>query len=88
LSTIYAINNTTKVTQGACTSVALAGFPLPECLGSSPHVYPAHEGLTAVVHHGFVPSSFPSSTLYVHACHPHGALPASGLAGCPVGRGK
>jgi hypothetical protein len=22
----------------------------------------------------------------VHACHPRGALPAPGLAGCPVGR--
>ena len=36
--------------------VALAGFALPECPGSSPHVYPAHEGLTAVVHRGLVPS--------------------------------
>jgi hypothetical protein len=24
----------------------------------------------------------------VHACHPRGALPAPGLAGCPVGRGE
>jgi len=24
----------------------------------------------------------------VHACHPRGALPAPGLAGCPVGRGN
>jgi len=30
----------------------------------------------------------PGSILYVHACHPRGALPASGLAGCPVGRGE
>ena len=30
----------------------------------------------------------PGSTLYVHACHPRGALPAPGLAGCPVGRGE
>jgi len=30
----------------------------------------------------------PGSTLYVHTCHPRGALPAPGLAGCPVGRGK
>jgi hypothetical protein len=30
----------------------------------------------------------PGSTLYVHACHPCGALPAPGLAGCPVGRGE
>jgi len=35
--------------------VALAGFALPECPGSSPHVYPAHEGLTAVVYRGLVP---------------------------------
>ena len=28
----------------------------------------------------------PGSTFYVHACHPCGALPAPGLAGCPVGR--
>jgi len=42
-------------TQGACSSVALAGFALPECPGSSPHVYPALEGLTAVVHRGLVP---------------------------------
>jgi hypothetical protein len=24
----------------------------------------------------------------VHACHPRGALPAPGLAGCPVSRGE
>jgi hypothetical protein len=24
----------------------------------------------------------------VHACHPRGALPAPGLAGCSVGRGE
>jgi hypothetical protein len=30
----------------------------------------------------------PGSTLYVHACHPRGALPAPGLAGCPVGCGE
>ena len=34
----------------------------------------------------FVP--VPGSILYVHACHPRGALPAPGLAGCPVGRGE
>jgi hypothetical protein len=28
------------------------------------------------------------STLYVHVCHPRGALPAPGLAGCPVGSGE
>jgi len=51
-------------------------------------VYPAYEGLTVVVHRGLVPPSLPGSTLYVHACHPRGALPAPGLAGCPVGRGE
>jgi len=45
------------LTQGACSSVALAGFALPECPGSSPHVYPAHGGLT-VVHRGLVPPPF------------------------------
>jgi hypothetical protein len=30
----------------------------------------------------------PGSTLYVHACHPRGALLAPGLAGCPAGRGE
>jgi hypothetical protein len=75
-------------THGACSSVALAGFALPECPGSSPRVYPALEGLTAVVHRGLVSSPLPDSILYVHACHPRGALPAPGLAGCPVGRGE
>ena len=28
------------------------------CCGSSPHVYPAFEGLTAVVHRGLVPPPF------------------------------
>jgi hypothetical protein len=28
----------------------------------------------------------PGSILYMHTCHPRGALPAPGLAGCPVGR--
>jgi len=28
----------------------------------------------------------PGSIFYVHACHPRGALPAPGLAGCPVSR--
>ena len=36
-------------THGACSSVALAGFALPECPGSSSRVYPTLEGLTAVV---------------------------------------
>ena len=46
------------------------------------------EGLAAVVNRVtcFVP--VPGSTLYVHACHPRGALPAPGLAGCPVDRGE
>jgi hypothetical protein len=71
-----------------CSSVALAGFTLPACPGSSPRVYLAREGLTAVVHRGLVPPPLPGSTLSVHACHPRGALPAPGLAGCPVGRGE
>jgi len=37
-------------THGACSSVGLAGFALPECPGSSSRVYLALEGLTAVVH--------------------------------------
>ena len=37
------------ITHGACSSVALAGFALPECPGSSSRVYPALEGLTVVV---------------------------------------
>jgi len=48
----------------------------------------ALEGLAAVVTCGLVPLSLPGSIFYVHACHPCGALPASGLAGCPVGRGE
>jgi len=48
----------------------------------------ALEGLAAVVTRGLVPSPFSGSTLYVHACHPRGVLPAPGLAGCPVGRGE
>jgi len=51
-------------------------------------VYLALKGLTAVVHCGLVPLSFSGSTLYVHVCHSRGALPAPGLAGCPVGRGE
>jgi len=68
--------------------VVLAGFALPECPGSSPHVYPVYEGLIAVVYYGLVPPFLPGSTLYVHACHPRGALPAPELAGCPVGCGE
>jgi len=48
----------------------------------------ALEGLAAVVTCGLVPLLLPGSILYVHACHPRGALPAPGLAGCPVGRGE
>jgi len=66
----------------------LAGFALPKCHGSISHVYPALEGLTAVIYCGLVSPFFPGSTLYVHACHPRGALSAPGLAGCPVGRGE
>jgi len=76
------------VDNGACSSVALAGFALPKCPGSSSRVYSVLEGLAAVVHHGLVPSPLPGSTLYVYVCHPCGALPAPGLAGCPVGRGE
>ena len=75
-------------TRGVCSSVALLGFALPEYSGSSPHVYLVFEGLTAVVYRGLAPLPLPGSTLYVHVCHPRGALPAPGLAGCPVGRGE
>ena len=68
--------------------MALAGFALPECPDSSSRVYRALEGLAAVVHRGLVPPPLPGSILYVHACHPRGALPALGLAGFPVGRGE
>jgi hypothetical protein len=46
------------------------------------------EGLAAVVNRVTCFALVPGSTLYVHACHPRGALPAPGLAGCPVGRGE
>jgi len=48
----------------------------------------ALEGLAAVVNRVTCSAPFPGSTLYVHACHPRGALPAPGLAGCPVDRGE
>jgi len=48
----------------------------------------ALEGLAAVVNRVTCSAPVPDSTLYVHACHPRGALPAPGLAGCPVGRGE
>jgi len=44
--------------------------------------------LAAVVTRGLVPPSLPGLIFYVHACHPRGALPAPGLAGCPAGRGE
>jgi len=46
------------------------------------------EGLAAVVNRVTCSAPVPGSTLYVHACHPRGVLPAPGLAGCPVGRGE
>jgi len=48
----------------------------------------ALEGLAAVVNRVTCSVPVPGSTLYVHACHPRGALPAPGLAGCSVGRGE
>jgi hypothetical protein len=48
----------------------------------------ALEGLAAVVNRVTCSAPVPGSTLYVYACHPRGALPAPGLAGCPVGRGE
>ena len=48
----------------------------------------ALEGLAAVVNRVTCFAPVPGSTLYVHACHPRGALPAPGLAGCPVDRGE
>jgi len=48
----------------------------------------ALEGLAAVVNSVTCSAPVPGSILYVHACHPRGALPAPGLAGCPVGRGE
>jgi len=48
----------------------------------------ALEGLAAVVNRVTCSVPVPGSILYVYACHPCGALPAPGLAGCPVGRGE
>jgi len=48
----------------------------------------ALESLAAVVNRVTCSVPVPGSTLYVHACHPRGALPAPGLAGCPVDRGE
>ena len=47
--------------------MALAGFALPKCPGSSSRVYPAHEGLAAVVHRGLVP---PPSRVRPSMCTP------------------
>jgi len=55
------------VTHGACSSVALAGFALSECPGSSSRVYPALEDLTAVIHRGFVS---PPSWVRLSMCTP------------------
>jgi hypothetical protein len=44
--------------------------------------------VAAVVNRVTCSAPVPGSTLYVHVCHPRGALPAPGLAGCPVGRGE
>jgi len=52
------------------------------------HEWVALEGLAAVVNRVTCSAPVPGSTIYVHACHPRGALPAPGLAGCPVGRGE
>jgi len=46
------------------------------------------EGLAVVVNRVTCSISVPGSIIYVHICHPRGALPAPGLAGCPVGRGE
>jgi len=48
----------------------------------------ALEGLAVVVNRVTCSVPVSGSTLYVHACHPRGALPAPGLAGCPVDRGE
>jgi len=48
----------------------------------------AKKKLAAVVNRVTCSVSVPGSTLYVHACHPRGALPTPGLARCPVGRGE
>jgi len=45
-------------------------------------------GLATVVNRVTCSASVPGSILYVHACHLRSALPAPGLAGCPVGRGE
>jgi hypothetical protein len=52
------------------------------------NLYIVLEGLAAVVNRVTCSAPVPGSTLYVHVCHPRGALPAPGLAGCPVSRGE
>lgn len=66
----------------------LAGFALSECADLSSRMYLVFEGLTVMIHCGLVSFLLPGSTLYMHVCHPRGALLAPGLAGCLVGRGK
>jgi hypothetical protein len=61
---------------------------LPVWLNISGSLYDALEGLAVVVNRVTCFVSIPGSTLYVHACHPRGALPTPGLAGCPVGHEK
>jgi len=56
--------------------------------GSHKNANYALEGLAIVVNRVTCSAPVPGSTLYVHVCHPRGALPAPGLAGCPVGRGE
>jgi len=46
----------------------------------------ALESLVAVINRVTYSVPVPGSTLYVHTCHPRGALPAPGFAGCPVDR--
>jgi len=70
-------------------------FGLPECKECVFYFlsYLCHHSLelkvlAAVVNCVTCSAFVPGSTLYVHACYPRGALPAPGLAGCPVGRGE
>ena len=47
-----------------------------------------NKGLAVVVNRVTCSAPVPGSTFYVHVCQPRGALPAPGLAGCPMGRGE
>jgi hypothetical protein len=47
-----------------------------------------NKGVAVVVNRVTCSAPVPGSTFYVHVCHPRSALPAPGLAGCPVGRGE